>query len=59
MKSVFCWIYGGLERFEVGVWLEFGLLGYVIFVGFMEFYRSWCRMHFGFFDDGLRVMVGY
>lgn len=46
-KSVFCWIYGGFERFEVGVWLEFGVCGCMIFVGFKGFYRSMCRSDFG------------
>ena len=57
VKSVFCWIYGGFEMIEVVDWWEFGLLGYVISVGFMGFYRSMCRSDFG----GLRwseVMVG-
>lgn len=53
--SIFCWIYGSLKVIEVGVWWEFGLLECVIFVGFMGFYRSRYRMHFGVFDDELMV----
>ena len=52
VKSVFCWIYGGFEMIEVVDWWEFGLLGYVIFVGFVGFYRSMCRSDFGGFEVG-------